>query len=114
MQRRVFPRIPGVEVSILGLGAMRLPTLRDDPSRIDEEAATRLVHQAIDAGVNYLDTAFPYHGGASEPFLGRALRGGRRERVLLATKCPVWEPRCPQHLSIAERLAQAHDYLTAA
>lgn len=43
MEQGVFPKSPGVEVSILGLGAMRLPTLRDDPSRIDEDAATWLV-----------------------------------------------------------------------
>ena len=91
MQHRTFPRIPGLEVSTLGFGAMRLPTVGGDPSRIDEEAATRLVHDAIRAGVNYVDTAWVYHGGQSEPFLGRALRGGWREKVQLATKCPVWE-----------------------
>jgi uncharacterized protein len=91
MQRRSFPKIPGLEISLLGLGAMRLPVLDGDSPRIDEERATRLVHQAILSGVNYLDTAWPYHAGQSEPFLGRALRGGWREQVQLATKCPVWE-----------------------
>jgi predicted aldo/keto reductase-like oxidoreductase len=91
MQHRRFPRIPELDVSRLGLGAMRLPTAGDPPSRIDEEAATHLVHEAVRAGVNYLDTAWVYHGGESEPLLGRALRGGLRERVQLATKCPVWE-----------------------
>jgi predicted aldo/keto reductase-like oxidoreductase len=45
---------------------------------------------AIEAGVNYLDTAVPYHMGASEPFLSRALTGGYREKVKLATKLPRW------------------------
>lgn len=91
MQRRAFPKIPGLEVSILGFGAMRLPVVDGDHARIDEEPATRLVHDAIRAGVNYVDTAWVYHGHQSEPFLGRALRGGWREQVQLATKCPVWD-----------------------
>lgn len=90
MLYRTFPRIPGLEISTLGFGCMRLPTIREDPARIDEEAATRLVHHAIDGGVNYVDTAFPYHGGESERFLGRALTAGYRHRVQLATKLPVW------------------------
>lgn len=91
MNRRAFPRIPGLDVSILGFGAMRLPIVDGDHSRIDEEAATRLLHDAIRGGVNYVDTAWVYHGGQSEPFLGRALQGGWREKVQLATKCPVWD-----------------------
>ncbi|HEY9594011.1 MAG TPA: aldo/keto reductase [Spirochaetia bacterium] len=83
----------GVSVSILGFGCMRLPTA-GAPDRIDEPAATRLLHAAIDAGVNYVDTAWFYHGtsfgqqGQSEPFVGRALSGGWRDRVNLATKLP--------------------------
>ena len=84
-----FPKIPGLPISALGFGCMRLPTVGGDPARIDEEAAARLVHQAIDAGVNYFDTAWPYHGQQSEPFLGRAV-AGRRHQVQLATKLPVW------------------------
>jgi predicted aldo/keto reductase-like oxidoreductase len=84
-----FPKIPGLPISALGFGCMRLPTVSGDPARIDEEAAARLVHQAIDAGVNYFDTAWPYHGQQSEPFLGRAV-AGRRHQVQLATKLPVW------------------------
>jgi len=77
----------GDELSILGFGCMRLPQKNN---RIDEERATRQVRYAIDHGVNYLDTAWPYHGGESEPFVGRALANGYRERVKLATKLPSW------------------------
>jgi hypothetical protein len=72
---------------------MRLPTL-GAPDRIDEAAAAKLLHDAIDAGVNYIDTAWFYHSavsmaaGESEPFVGRALSGEWRERVHLATKLP--------------------------
>jgi hypothetical protein len=90
MQYRSFPRIPGAPVSVLGFGCMRLPVLGGDPKRIDDEAAQPLLRRAIDAGVNYVDTAYPYHGGESEPFVGRALRDGYRDKVHLATKLPVW------------------------
>ena len=90
MRYRLFPKLPGLEVSTLGFGCMRLPTLGGDPARIDEELATRLLHEAIDAGVTYVDTAYPYHAGESERFLGRALQHGYRARVQLATKLPVW------------------------
>ena len=85
----------GIKVSALGFGCMRLPTL-GAADRIDEPAATRLLHDAIEKGVNYIDTAWFYHAatfgsgaaGQSEPFVGRALAGGWRDRVLLATKLP--------------------------
>src|SRR5512143_1007647 len=90
MRYRTFPKIPDLKISVLGFGCMRLPTIGGDATKIDEPLATRLVEQAIDAGVNYFDTAWPYHGGQSELFLGRVLRGRARDRVLVADKLPVW------------------------
>ncbi len=76
------------KLSILGFGCMRLPVKEN--GQIDEPQATKMLRYAIDNGVNYVDTAYPYHNGESEPFVGRALQGGYRERVNLATKLPSW------------------------
>ncbi|MBP2029485.1 putative aldo/keto reductase-like oxidoreductase [Methanohalophilus levihalophilus] len=80
----------GEKVSILGLGCMRLPVLGDDPSNIDEIAAEEIVRYAIDSGINYFDTAYPYHEGKSEDFLGKVLTESDREKVFLVTKMPSW------------------------
>jgi predicted aldo/keto reductase-like oxidoreductase len=82
-----------VQVSALGFGAMRLPTLED--GQVDEPAALEMLQYAFDQGVNYVDTAYPYMGGQSEPVVGRALENGYRDRVYLATKMPVWEVNDP-------------------
>jgi predicted aldo/keto reductase-like oxidoreductase len=76
----------GDELSILGFGCMRLP-VKDDDS-IDEQRATKQVRFAIDRGVNYVDTSWPYHMEQRELFLGRALADGYCEKVKLATKLP--------------------------
>jgi predicted aldo/keto reductase-like oxidoreductase len=76
--------------SALGFGTMRLPTIGDDPANIDENLATEMIHAAIEAGVNYIDSAWPYHMDQCEAFLGRCLRDGYREKVKLATKMPTW------------------------
>ena len=85
----LYRKIPenGDELSILGFGCMRLP-LKE--GKIDEERAREQLRYAIDNGVNYVDTAWPYHMGESEPFVGRALTDGYREKVKLATKLPSW------------------------
>ena len=89
MQYRTFGQLDW-EVSVLGFGAMRLPVVSDDPEKIDEVEATRMLRAAIDGGVNYVDTAYPYHQGTAEAFVGRALRDGYRQRVRVATKLPCW------------------------
>ena len=77
----------GEELSILGFGCMRLPGKQ---GKIDEPRAIDQIRYAIDQGVNYFDTAWPYHGGESETLLGKALAGGYREKVRVATKLPSW------------------------
>ena len=77
----------GEKLSAIGFGCMRLP---QKAGLIDEKEAIREIHFAIEKGINYFDTAVPYHLGASEPFLGRALAGGLREKVNIATKLPHW------------------------
>ncbi|MGE5530340.1 MAG: aldo/keto reductase [Patescibacteria group bacterium] len=89
MQYRDFGRL-GWQVSALGFGCMRLP-VKD--GRVDTDEATRMLRHAIDQGVNYLDTAYGYHGGESERVLGRALSDGYRDRVWLATKFPCWQAK---------------------
>jgi len=80
----------GVDVNPFGFGCMRLPVVGDSQAHIDEVEATRLLHMAIERGVNYVDTAYPYHAETSEDFVGRALANGFRPKVQLATKLPTW------------------------
>jgi uncharacterized protein len=95
MQYRPFGKT-GLQVSALGFGCMRLPTAGERSAIIEDEASAMLSY-AIDHGVNYLDTAYGYHDGESERFVGRYLKAsGNRERVLVATKLP-----CPR-VEVAE------------
>ena len=86
MQYRRFGSLD-FSVSALGFGAMRLPM---KGRAVDEPLAISMIRAAVDRGVNYVDTAYPYHDGASEVIVGRALRNGYRQRVKLATKLPSW------------------------
>ena len=75
-------------VSLLGFGCMRFP--KTESGAIDRERAGKMLDTALKAGVNYIDTAYPYHDGESEPFLGRILAKYARDSYYLATKLPVW------------------------
>ena len=68
MLYRQFPRL-AKDLSILGFGCMRLPVQAD--GKIDELTAATMIRHAIDSGVNYIDTAYPYHEGQSEPVVGK-------------------------------------------
>ncbi|MEF8873490.1 MAG: aldo/keto reductase [Candidatus Thermoplasmatota archaeon] len=77
--------------SALGFGAMRLPYHGDDRGNIKEDEAIKMIRHAIDKGVNYVDTAWPYHDEESEELVGKALKDGYREKVKVATKLPSWD-----------------------
>ena len=81
----IYTDFCGLKLSQLGFGCMRLPTI---DSVVDEEQVARMVDLAIEQGVNYFDTAYPYHGGESERVLGRVLASHPRESYYLATKYP--------------------------
>lgn len=93
MQYRQFGKT-GVKVSALGFGAMRLPLLKDET--VDRNRAIAMIRHAIDQGVNYVDTAYPYHNGESEGIVGEALMDGYRDKTYIATKCPVWNLEKPE------------------
>ena len=84
----IYKNCNGVALSALGMGCMRLPQKSDNSADIDEAALAEMVDLAISSGVNYFDTAWVYHHGKSEEFMGRALSKYPRESFYLATKFP--------------------------
>jgi len=87
IQRRNFGR--SFDVSALSFGGMRLPCKEN--GEVDYPAAVDLIRYAIDSGINYVDTAWFYHGEHSERAIGQALKSGYREKVKLADKLPPWD-----------------------
>lgn len=83
-----YREMAGNRVSLLGYGCMRFPT--DDAGNIDEARAEALLLRAYEAGINYFDTAWPYHSGKSEPFVGKVMSKLPRDSFYLATKLPIW------------------------
>lgn len=86
------------KLSCLGFGAMRLPVNED--GTINETLAIAQMRRAIDRGVNYLDTAWPYHGGQSELVVGKALKDGYREKVKIADKLPPWAVKTREDMDL--------------
>lgn len=80
-----------LELSALGMGAMRLPTIDGDDAQIDEEKAFQMVDDAMKHGINYYDTAWGYHAGNSELVMGKALQNYPRDSFYLATKFPGYD-----------------------
>ncbi len=102
METRAFGNT-GMEVSPLGFGVMRLPmkgggkTVNSNTiDQVDVETSIQMIHDAIEGGINYFDTAYNYIGGYSERILGQALQGGLREKVCIATKSPAWLYKAPE------------------
>lgn len=78
----------GFKTSLLGMGCMRLPFKNGNEAEIDYEAAEKIIDYAYKHGVNYYDTAYIYHGGDSEHFIGQALSKYPRDTYYLVTKMP--------------------------
>jgi len=95
MKYRKFGKLDE-NVSLLGFGTMRLPLNGTDPKDINIDMTKDIIRYGIDHGVNYVDTAWPYHGGMSEKAVGEALSDGYREKVHLATKLPSFSVNKPE------------------
>lgn len=100
MEMRQY-RDTDVKVSLLGMGCMRLPKVDPEKEDIDYEKAQEIIDYAYANGVNYFDTAYGYHGGQSELFVGQALKKYSRESFFLASKMPIW---CVKEKGDVERI----------
>lgn len=88
MEKRHIRQL-GKPVSLLGFGCMRFPLADVETQAIDYPAAEAMIDKAVEGGVNYFDTAYLYHGGGSEAFIGHALGKYPRESFYLADKFPL-------------------------
>ena len=88
MEKRKMEKL-GIETSLLGFGCMRFPVLEN--GEINEPETERMLDKAIAEGVNYIDTAYPYHEGKSEIVTGKILKKYDRDSFYLATKLPLWQ-----------------------
>lgn len=100
MEMRQY-RDTDVKVSLLGMGCMRLPKVDPEKEDIDYEKAQEIIDYAYANGINYFDTAYGYHGGQSELFVGQALKKYPRESFFLASKMPIW---CVKEKGDVERI----------
>ena len=90
MNYRTFPKIDDCKISAIGFGLMRLPLLSNS-EEIDKEKTRELVKLAINQGINYFDTAYPYHNGNSETVFGEIVKEENlRDKIYIADKMPVW------------------------
>jgi predicted aldo/keto reductase-like oxidoreductase len=89
----IYRDFQGMKLSALGFGAMRLPVIDGDDSKVDEAAAMKMVDTAMADGINYYDTAWGYHDGNSELVMGKALAKYPRDSFYLATKFPGYDKR---------------------
>ena len=90
MNYRTFPKIDDCKISAIGFGLMRLPLLPNS-EEIDKEKTRELVKLAINQGINYFDTAYPYHNGNSETVFGEIVKEENlRDKIYIADKMPVW------------------------
>ena len=87
----IYRDFQGMKLSALGFGAMRLPVIDGDDSKVDEAAAMKMVDTAMADGINYYDTAWGYHDGNSELVMGKALAKYPRDSFYLATKFPGYD-----------------------
>ncbi len=84
------------EISLLGMGVMRLP--EDKDGNVDQQKGIDLIRYGIDKGINYIDTGYTYHGGNSDIIIGKALKDGYRDKVLIADKMPIWDVNAEEDL----------------
>ena len=87
----IYKTFHDLRLSALGMGCMRLPTVKDDDKQPDPAAVKEMVKTAFEAGVNYFDTAWGYHGGNSEIVMGETLKDYPRGSFYLATKFPGYD-----------------------